>query len=273
MNDLQVFKYDFSPEYFGQPADMDIRVVEVEGNPWFVAKDVALVLGYVNTADAIRKFCKRAESLKELQGVSGSRTLSLQPATKLIPESDLYRLVMRSNMEEAERFQDWVCSEVLPTIRKTGGTYMTDDHAEQVLLDPDFIIKMANQIKTIRAERDEAIRTKALVSKGREGTLLSKCGTLTKKVKQLEEKYESSEFLTTRSIDWLGQFFKTHKTKHVHLLIGQDLKQISDRYSLPYHKIPGGAYPITQWHRDAIAIWKAQIERANLRPKLAVYLK
>lgn len=122
---IETFKYDYADECFGVPTDMNIRVVNLEGKPWFVAKDIAVTLGYVNTNQTITKFCKKLKSYKEL--TKGTESIPLHPATKLIPESDLYRLVMRSDMPEAERFQDWVCEEVLPTIRKTGGTYMSDD--------------------------------------------------------------------------------------------------------------------------------------------------
>lgn len=122
MNNLNNFTYHFDPTGdFATMDHMDIRVVDHDGNPWFVARDVATILGYVNTNKTINKFCKRSTSLKELTGVPNR--YPLQITTKLIPESDLYRLIMRSDMPEAERFQDWVCEEVLPTIRRTGGTY------------------------------------------------------------------------------------------------------------------------------------------------------
>lgn len=85
-----------------------------DGAPWLIAKDVAEILGYDQTANAI-KLCKRASCLDELNKING-----LPPATKWIPESDVYRLVMRSTLPAAEQFQDWVVEEVLPSIRKTG---------------------------------------------------------------------------------------------------------------------------------------------------------
>lgn len=102
-----------------------VRVVEIDGDPWFVAKDVATTLGFKDTVNAVKQHCRRAKSLKSI-GVAShhpqeNQALSeLDPQTKLIPESDLYRLVLRSQLESAERFQDWVVEEVLPQIRKTG---------------------------------------------------------------------------------------------------------------------------------------------------------
>ena len=99
----------------------------------FVAKDVAEILGYENTRKAISDHCKQAKSLKDLWGGNESlRPLPVAPPLdlqlKVIPESDVYRLIMRSGLDAAERFQDWVTNDVLPTIRKTG-RYQTEQDA------------------------------------------------------------------------------------------------------------------------------------------------
>ena len=92
----------------------DIRVVDQSGEPWFVAKDVAGVLGYSNTSKAVQTHCKAVESCPTEMG---GQVRYLQ----IIPERDVYRLIMRSKLPAAEQFEDWVVGEVLPTIRKTGG--------------------------------------------------------------------------------------------------------------------------------------------------------
>ena len=90
-----------------------IRTTIIDGKPWFVGKDVAFALGYVDTAYAVSTHCK---------GVGEMPTPSAGGVqiVKIIPESDLYRLIMRSKLESAEKFQDWVVEEVLPAIRKNG---------------------------------------------------------------------------------------------------------------------------------------------------------
>lgn len=108
--------------------------------PLFCAKDVATALGYSDTADAIQRHCK-----------SGKRCfahIKTEWGTNMvyIPEKDVYRLIMRSNLPNAEQFQDWVCDEVLPSIRKHGG-YLTPDKIEEVLSNPDTIIRLATQLK------------------------------------------------------------------------------------------------------------------------------
>jgi prophage antirepressor-like protein len=100
-----------------------IRIVNTEiGDVFFVAIDVAKCLGYSNTRDAITSHCKHAKSLKDIEVVKRDCYINqqLDEKTKLIPESDVYRLTMRSKLAQAEEFQNWVCEKVLPSIRKTG---------------------------------------------------------------------------------------------------------------------------------------------------------
>lgn len=94
-----------------------VRVIEKDGEPWFVAKDVATVLGYSDLAKAIRMHCKGAIILK---GDKSSGLTSSPRGITIIPERDVYRLIMRSKLPSAERFEEWVVGEVLPAIRKTG---------------------------------------------------------------------------------------------------------------------------------------------------------
>lgn len=91
-----------------------VRVVLLASEPWFVARDVAAILGYSNPQKAVRDHCKGACAV----GVNDSFTLD--PQTIIIPERDLYRLVMRSKLPSAERFEEWVVGDVLPCIRKSG---------------------------------------------------------------------------------------------------------------------------------------------------------
>lgn len=99
--------------------DREVRVLlDEDGEPWFVAKDVADVLGYSNSRDAISKHCKAMDTVAFRDGTSGN------PNITIIPERDVYRLIMRSKLPSAERFEEWVVGEVLPSIRKTGA-YVT----------------------------------------------------------------------------------------------------------------------------------------------------
>ena len=93
----------------------DVRVIaDEQGEPWFVANDVARLLGYSNASDAISRHCKGGRETR-LPSAGGMQLI------KVIPERDVYRLIMRSQLPAAEAFEDWVVSDVLPSIRKTGG--------------------------------------------------------------------------------------------------------------------------------------------------------
>lgn len=105
-NEITTFNFD----------DQDVRIiVDENSNPWFCAKDVCKALGYSKPSNAVSQHCVSKGTLKQ-----GTPTSSGIQELTYIDERNLYRLVMRSKLESAERFQDWVCGEVLPTIRKTG---------------------------------------------------------------------------------------------------------------------------------------------------------
>ena len=85
------------------------------GEPGFVAKDVAEVLGYAQTDKAIRDHCKAKQVVKNSRPNQPDN-----PNVSIIPERDVYRLIMRSRLPEAEKFEEWVVGEILPSIRKHG---------------------------------------------------------------------------------------------------------------------------------------------------------
>lgn len=164
MNELMLFNYQ---------GEHEVRTVMIEGQPWFVAKDVALLLGYSDPQGAVRKHCRYA------QPVGVAKTTTLDQQTKIIPEGDVVRLVMRSKLPEAEKVEKWVCDEVVPTILKTGGVYLTEQKTEELLADPDLIIGLATQVKQLKAQRDEAIRTKAEINNKKTATACGRNGGLT----------------------------------------------------------------------------------------------
>lgn len=90
-----------------------VRVIDIDHDPWFVAKDVAENLGYRNTSKAINAHCK---AVRTCPTEMGGQVRHVQ----FIPERDVYRLVMRSKLPAAEEFEEWVVGEVLPSIRKSG---------------------------------------------------------------------------------------------------------------------------------------------------------
>lgn len=138
-NGTQVFQFDGAK----------VRVVVKDGEPWFVAKDVAEVLGYARPADAVAEHCKNKTLhtvCGETPNTKGRGGLRANTTLSIIPERDIYRLVMRSNLPSAERFEEWVVAEVLPTIRKHG-VYMTPEKLEEYFVNPPMFFKVAEQLK------------------------------------------------------------------------------------------------------------------------------
>jgi prophage antirepressor-like protein len=97
-----------------------IRVVSINGEPWFVGKDIAEVLGYSNSARSLNDHCKALKKFDYTSLVELGVTNPPSTGLILIPERDVYRLIMRSEKPEAERFEEMIVSEILPAIRKTG---------------------------------------------------------------------------------------------------------------------------------------------------------
>lgn len=148
MNELQIFN---SGE-FG-----DIRTAEIDGKPYFVGTDVAKALGYNNPRDAVSRHCKGVVK-RDTPTSSGIQSMSY------INEGDLYRLIMKSKLPSAEKFESWVMDEVLPTIRKTGSYRKPLTTVEQIqviatgFLDHEERLNRLENTMTIDYAQQEAIR-------------------------------------------------------------------------------------------------------------------
>ena len=134
MKELQVF----NNEEFGK-----VRVVEIDNEPWIIGKDVAEILGYKNTRDALKNHVDEEDNA----GVAIHDGRQNREMTA-INESGFYSLVLGSKLPGAKKFKRWVTSEVLPTIRKHG-MYATDE----LLNNPDLLIEVATKLKEERAAR------------------------------------------------------------------------------------------------------------------------
>ena len=140
MNEIKIFE---NPE-FGS-----IRSVMVDDEPWFVGRDVASVLGYSNTKDAVSKHVDGEDKLGSQIATSGqNRNMTI------INESGLYSLILSSKLPSAKKFKRWVTSDVLPSIRKHG-LYANAETVEAMLADPDVAIRLLTNLKEERAKRAE----------------------------------------------------------------------------------------------------------------------
>lgn len=147
MSDIQIF----NNEQFGQ-----VRVITKDGEPWFVGKDVAEILGYANTRDALSKHVDLEDkSDVAIHDGSQNRTMTI------INESGLYSLILGSKLPSAKKFKKWVTSDVLPSIRKHG-MYATDE----LINNPDLLIAAATKIKEERQARLEAEKLRDKLIRG-----------------------------------------------------------------------------------------------------------
>jgi prophage antirepressor-like protein len=126
MNTPQIFNFEHN----------EVRTFLENDVPYFVANDVAKTLGYKNPSKATNDHCKKAIE------TWGNDSLGRRQKFKIIPESDVYRLIIKSNLPSAEKFEAWVMEEVLPQIRKHG-MYATDE----LLDNPDLLIEVATKLK------------------------------------------------------------------------------------------------------------------------------
>ena len=186
-NSLQIF----------QDAGFKIRVIMRCSEPWFVAKDVASCIEHSNVTKMC-ELCRDKDKVtitdsKEI-GVINDSLITQQTFSKntpnvvLISESGLYRILAKCNLPKCEPFESWVFDEVLPSIRKTGGYGIRT--VDDMINDPDTAIRLLTQLKILRLqndqlamERDEAIRTKAMIgsAKSRE------CAKLTTENAELKD--------------------------------------------------------------------------------------
>lgn len=134
MNDLQLLNFKGN----------QVRTVLIENEPYFVGKDVADILGYSETNAMTKRLDEEDFISAKLSGMNMKSTI--------INESGLYAAIIGSKLPAAKEFKRWVTKEVLPSIRKNGA-YLTTEKAEEILLNPDTIINLAQQVKNERQGR------------------------------------------------------------------------------------------------------------------------
>lgn len=140
MNELKIFS---NPD-FGE-----VRTLSIDGEPWFVGKDVADILGYTNPRDALAKHVDDEDknTVAICDGTPGN------PNTTVINESGLYSLVLSSKLPTVKKFKRWVTSEVLPAIRKHGGYVAGQEH----MSDEELMAKALLMAQKTIADRDARI--------------------------------------------------------------------------------------------------------------------
>lgn len=122
-----------------------VRVVSIDGEPWFVARDVATVLGYSDPTNAVKQHCKGVANHHPLQTAGGTQQV------RVISEPDVLRMIVSSKLPAAEKFERWVFEEVIPEIRRTGGYGQTPALTEQEIVHQALQITV-RQVKELEAK-------------------------------------------------------------------------------------------------------------------------
>ena len=248
----------FERQEFGQ-----VRVVDVNGEPWFVARDVAKALGYQNTVEAVNTHCKKVNDFRD------SKMLPSATPMKIIPESDVYRLVMRSNLPDAERFQDWVVEEVLPSIRRAGSYSMAPKSYAEALRALAAEVELREAVEAQKAlaesQRDEAIRTKAEIGSRREATSMATASAAVRQRDALADKLgEGKHYKTARAIPWLLDMFAP--SRGMYQQVGKKLTAISARMGYEVRTVEDSKWgTVKAYHVEAIEALRLELAKdANM---------
>lgn len=148
----------------------EVSVITLKNKEYFEATQIARILGYSNPRDAVIRHCRKEgvtfSDVGVVTGIKSDGTSYIQYVNKkFIDEGNVYRLIIRSKLASAKRFEAWLMDEVLPSIREKG-VYMDNNLIEKALNDPDLIIQMATKIKLEKKQRiKQMIRADELESR------------------------------------------------------------------------------------------------------------
>lgn len=137
-------------QIFNNPDFGDIRTVEIDGEAWFVGKDVAGALGYAKPLGAVSTHVEKDDSLK--RGLMDS--LGREQETIFINESGLYALIFGSKLDSAKKFKKWVTSEVLPAIRKNGSYTMPISTNDKIMLLAQGHMELQQEVDSIKKDME-----------------------------------------------------------------------------------------------------------------------
>ncbi len=229
-----------------------VRVVECEGEPWFVAKDVCECLELTNTSQTLSHLDDDEKGIISNDTPGGKQEMSI------ISEPGLYSLILRSRKPEAKAFKQWIIHEVVPSIRKRG-LYATEAVMDRILDDPDFGISLLQQYKfereqrkLVEAHRDEAVRTKAEIGSRREATAMNTASRLSKENEHLRDDIgDSRTWKQVKAIPWLEEVFEVSQA--MYSVAGRKLADMSRRMGYEIREVEDSRYgSVKAYHTDVI---------------------
>ena len=247
MNMLKVFE----KAEFGR-----VRVVECEGEPWFVAKDVCECLELTDVSKTISLLDD------DEKGTNSIRTPGGEQQMLVVSEPGLYSLILRSRKPEAKAFKRWIIHEVVPSIRKRG-LYATEAVMDRILDDPDFGISLLQQYKfereqrkLVEVHRDEAVRTKAEIGSRREATAMNTASRLSKENDQLRDEIgDSRTWKQVKAIPWLEEVFEVSQA--MYSVAGRKLSDMSRRMGYEIREVEDSRYgSVKAYHMDVIEAFR-----------------
>ena len=233
-----------------------VRVVECEGEPWFVAKDVCECLELTDVSKTISLLDD------DEKGTNSIRTPGGEQQMLVVSEPGLYSLILRSRKPEAKAFKQWIIHEVVPSIRKRG-LYATEAVMDRILDDPDFGISLLQQYKfereqrkLVEAQRDEAVRTKAEIGSRREATAMNTASRLSKENDQLRDEIgDSRTWKQVKAIPWLEEVFEVSQA--MYSVAGRKLSDMSRRMGYEIREVEDSRYgSVKAYHMDVIEAFR-----------------
>lgn len=222
--------------------------------------------GMILQKNAVATHCKYAKLFKGTESVP----LTESPrGINIIPESDVYRLVMRSKLPSAERFQDWVCEDVLPSIRKTGQYSMALPDFSNPAIAARAWAEQYEARMNAETERDIAIRTKSQIGSRREAQAMNTASRLSKEnIKlnaengKLRDKIGIGKtYKAISAIKWLPIFFGNRMSAGGRNALGRFLTRLSKELNIPYIDIETSAHNKHGYHSDVIAECRSRLEK------------
>ena len=224
MSNLSVFNFNKN----------EVRtIVNDDGEIWFVASDLATVLGYRNAPDMVRNLDNDEVSTTQIVRSSSGGN----PNITIINESGLYSATLKSRKPEAKQFKKWVTSDVLPSIRKNGGYIagQENDDPELILAKAlqvanNVILRKTQELQQAQIERDFAIETKAHISDKKTATAMATASVKSKEAEKLKEQLgESKNYASVKAVESkVGGKYNWRELKKWCVANGKKIKDIAD---------------------------------------------